>query len=182
MSEHTDSHKDIFYLLRCHSAWRLSCVLVPKRKVALLPSNLEASRIHWRSRWILPATATVRQKLKPTAPSAAMATAPTSVVFASVTQVVWARDANVRWRTTVRQMMLTAFPNQGAQSAAGEVTVCADSAPAMQMNLGRCGENTANVTTTTACASKGHFVLVSRQSCFCPNQCYFKTEVCATFS
>ncbi len=160
-----------FLLFRCHSAWKLSCVAAPKRRAALLPSNLEASGIPWRSRWISPVPATVRQRPKPTAPSVATATGPMSVACVSVTRVVWAHDVSVQWRTTVHLMMPTASRRQGTQSAAGEATVCADSAPAMQMSLARCGANTANVTTSTACASKGHCAPVSRYNSFCHYQC-----------
>lgn len=105
---------------------------------------------------------TVRQRLKRTAPSVATATGLMSVVCVSVTLVVWVHDVSVQWMTTVHRMMLTASQSQGPQSAAVEATVCVDSAPAIQTSLVRCGANTANVTTSTACASKGNCVLVSR--------------------
>ena len=160
-----------FLCFRCHSAWRLNCVAAPKRRAAPLPSNLEALRIRWRSQWILPVAVTVRQRLKPTAPSVATATGPTSVVFVSVTQVVWAHDVSVQWMTTVHRMMPTASQSRGPQSAVVEATACVDSAPVIQMSLVRCGANTANVTTSTACASKDNCVLVSRYASFCCDQC-----------
>lgn len=88
-----------------------------------------------------------------------METGHTSVVCVTVTRVVWAHGASAQWRTTVHLMMPTAYQRQTAHSAAGEVTVCVDSAPVMPMSLVRCGESTVNVTTSTACASKGHFAL-----------------------
>lgn len=105
--------------------------------------------------------APVRQRPKPTAPTVPTAMGPTSVACVSVTQVAWAPDVSVQRRTTVHLIMTTASRSRGARSAAGEETVCVDNAPAIQMNLVTCGANTANVTTSTACASKGHCVLVS---------------------
>lgn len=133
---------------------------VPKRRPVPLPSNLEASRMPWRSRWTLPVPATVRQRLYLTAPSVTMAMGPTSVACVSVILVVWAHDASAPWGTTVHRMMSTASRSQRARSAAGGVTVCVDSAPAMQMSLVRCGASTVNVTTSIAYASKGHCALI----------------------
>lgn len=99
--------------------------------------------------------------LKPTAPSAAMATAPSSAACASVMPVTWARGASVRWRTTVRPMTPTASRSRRVRSAAGEATACADSAPATQTSSDRCGANTANAMTSTACATRGSCVPVS---------------------
>lgn len=160
-----------FLLFRCHLAWRLSCAVAPKRRAAPLPSNPWASGIPWRSQWILPVAATVRQRPKSTAPSVATATGPTSAACVSVTRVTWAHAVSVQWRTTVHLMMPNASRSQGARSAAGEATVCVDSAPAIQMSLVRCGANTANVTTSTACASKGYSALVSRYTSCCHDKC-----------
>lgn len=105
--------------------------------------------------------AIVRQRHKSAAPSVATAMGVMSVGCVSVTRVVWAHDASAQWRTTSHLIMLTAYRSQTAQFAVGEGTVCVDSAPAIQMSLVRCGESTANVMTSTACASKGRFALVS---------------------
>lgn len=115
--------------------------------------------------------ATVRQRLKSTAPSVATATGPTSVACVSVIRVAWAHDVSVQWGTTVHLMMSAASRSQAAQSAAGKATVCVDSAPAMQMSSVRSGANTANVTTSAACTSKGHCVPVSICTSLCYDQC-----------
>lgn len=90
-----------------------------------------------------------------------------SVACVSVTKGAWAHGVSVQWKITVHLIMTTASRNQEAHSVAGEVTACVDSAPVMQMSLVRCGANTANVMTSTACASKEHCVLVSRYTSFC---------------
>lgn len=115
----------------------------------------------------MPAAATVRQKPKPTVPSVATATGPTSAACVSVTRAAWARDVSARLGTTVRLMTSTASRSQAAQSAAGEATVCADSAPAIQRSSARSGANTASVTTSTACASKESCVPVSTRTSLC---------------
>lgn len=167
--KHTGCHRYLF-LFRCHSAWRPSCVAAPKRGAVHLPSNLWVFRIRCRSQWILLVLATARQSLKPTALCVAMATGPMSVACVSVIPVVWAHNVSVRWRTTIRLMMPTVSRSQRVQPAVEGVTVCVDSAPAMQTSLVRCGANTANVTTSTACASKANCVPVSiytyLQGCF----------------
>lgn len=105
--------------------------------------------------------ANVKQRHKSTAPSVATAMGAMSVGCVSVIRVVWAHDVSAQWRTTARLMMYTAYRSQTAQFAVGEGTVCAANVPAIQMSSVRCGESTANVMTSTACASKGHFALVS---------------------
>lgn len=109
----------------------------------------------------MPVAAIVRQRLRPTAPFVATVMEPTSVAYVSATPAASAPDVSVQWRITVHLMMPTASRKQTAQSATGEVTVCADSAPATLMSLVKCGGNTASVTTSTACASEGNFVPVS---------------------
>lgn len=152
-------------LFRFRLASTPSCVAVPKRRAVLLPSSLLALRILWKSLWILPVAASVRQRLRQTAPYAATVTAPTSVAYVSVIPVASAPDASVQWRTTVRLMMPTASTKQTVQSAVGEVTACVDSAPATAVALVKCGGNTASVTTTTACASEGNCAPVSLFTC-----------------
>lgn len=109
-------------------------------------------------------TATASQTPSPTVSSVATATGPTSVACVSVTRVAWARDASALWKTTIHLMMSTAYRSQGTPSAAAEGCVCADSARAMRMSSVRFGESTANVTTSTACASKEPCAPVSRNT------------------
>lgn len=151
-----------FFLFRCHSVLRLSCGAVLRRRVAPLPSNLSASKIALRLRWILPVVVSVRQRHKPTAPSVAKATGPSSVVFVSVTQVGWARIVSAHFKTTVHLMMPTASGNQRAKSAVEEAAVCVDSARVIRMGLVGCGESTVNAMTSIVCALKELCVLVSK--------------------
>lgn len=144
--------------------WKLSYEPAPKRRAALSPSNLKASRIPCRSLWSLLAVATARHSQRQTAPSAAMATGRSSAECVSVTRVGLAHNASARWRTTVHLTAPTASAHQGAQSAVEEETVYVDNAPVMPMSSDRCGESTANVTTSTACASKGLCAPVSKRS------------------
>lgn len=153
-----------FFLFRCHSVLRLSCGAVLRRRVAPLPSNLLASKMPLRLRWILPVVVSVRQRHKPTAPSVATATGPSAVVFVSVTQVGWARIVSAHLKTTVHLIMPTASGNQRAQSAVEEATVCVDSARVIQEGLVRCGESTVNAMTSIVCALKELCVLVSKLS------------------
>lgn len=106
-----------------------------------------------------------------------MVMGPTSVAYVTVTQVALAHAVSAQWRTTVPLMIPTALKRQGALSAMGEETVCADSALVIQMSLVRCGANTASVMISTACASKGHCALVSRYIYYCHNQCFFAVSL-----
>lgn len=148
-------------LFRFPSASRLSCAAVLKRRVVLLPSSLLALRILCKSLSILPVAATVRGRLRQTAPYALTVMEPTSVAYVSVIPAASAQGASVQWRTTAHLMMSTASRKQTLQSAMGEATACADSAPATVMSLVKCGGSTASVTTSTACASEANCAPVS---------------------